>query len=276
MAVDQQKLEAEFVFSGQGTPAELTVDLDRIASIDARLKSKVRMIRWSALAVFVWMVVMAATVSSGFSALAIILPIGILIYSAVAASRGILQERVSFLRLILDTLSHDAGKRGRFKVTMHLRITREPVAGNSHTHKRAPKEKFFRDTWLTLDGRLGDGTSIHQSCIDLIRLRMKKNARGKTKTKERRICLLRVRLDYDSAIYGDASLAAHKLASPFRMPLGAALKAASFTPKALAMKTIVKGDLTPPNLLKVSQALMLGGYRILNLSRQAATAGGPR
>jgi hypothetical protein len=269
MPIDQKKLEAEFVFSGQGTPAELTADLDHIAALDARIKGKVRMIRWSSLVVFVWMAIMAVTVSSGFTALAIILPIAILIYSAVAANRPILQDRVSFLRLILNTLSHDSGKRGRLKVTMHLRSTREKIAEN-------PKQKLFRDTWLSLDGRLGDGTSIHESCIDLIRQRAKKNSRGKVKTKERRVCLLRVQLDYDPATYGDASVTAHKLASPFRLPTGAAMKASSFTQKALAMKTVVKGDVTPPNLLKVSEALLLGAYRILNLSRHAAAAGGTR
>jgi hypothetical protein len=267
MPIDQQKLETEFVFSGQGTAAELTADLDRVDALDARIRGKVRMIRWSSLVVFVGMVIMAVTVSSGFTALAIILPIGILIYSAFAAKRFILQDRVSFLRLILNTLSHDAGKRRRLKVLMHLRSTRQKIADTQ-------KQKLFRDTWLTLDGRLGDGTSIHESCIDLIRQRTKRSPSGKTKTKERRICLLRIQLDYNPATYGDASIAAHKLASPFRLPAGAAMKAASFTQKALAMKTIVKGDVTPPNLLKVSEALLLGAYRILNLSRQAVTVPG--
>jgi hypothetical protein len=269
MPIDQKKLETEFVFSGQGTPAELTADLDRVTALDASIKAKVRMIRWSSLVVFVAMAALAVTVSPGFTLLAIILPIAILIYSAVAAKKSILPDRVSFLRSVLNTLSHDAGKRGRLKVMVHLKSTRQKTADTAH-------QKLFRDTWLTLDGRLGDGTSIHESCIDLIRQRIKKNARGKTKTKERRICLLRVQLDYDSATYGDASITAHKLASPFRLPTGAAMKSASFTPKALAMKTIVKGDVTPPNLLRTSDALLLGAYRILNISKQAAAAGGHR
>jgi hypothetical protein len=269
MPIDQKKLEAEFVFSGQGTPAELTADLGRIAVLDARIKGRIRMIRWSSLVVFVAMAAMAVTVSSGFTALAIMLPIAILIYSVFAAKGSILQDRVTFLRSILNTLSHDAGKRGRLKVMVHLKNTREKTAEN-------PRQKLFRDTWLTLDGRLGDGTSIHESCIDLIRQRIKKNARGKTKTKERRVCLLRVQLDYDPTTYGDASIAAHKLASPFRLPTGAAMKSTRFTPKALAMKTIVKGDVTPPNLSRTSDALLLGAYRILNVSKQAAAAGGHR
>ena len=269
MPIDQRKLETEFVFSGQGTASELTADLERVAALAARMKSRVTMIRWSALAVLVLMIILVLTVSPGFTVLAIILPIAILIYSAVAGNRLVLQDRVTFLGLILKTLSQDAGKRGRLKVTLHLRNAREKIAETA-------RQKMFRDTWLTLDGRLGDGTAVHESCIDLIRQRSKKSASGKTKTKERRICLLRVQLDYDAGAYGDASLAAHKLKSPFRLPAGAAMKATNFTQKFLAMKTIVKGDVTPPNLLKVSEALLLGGYRILNLSRQSAAAMGGR
>jgi hypothetical protein len=124
---------------------------------------------------------------------------------------------------------------------------------------------------------LSDGTFIHESCIDLIRQRLKKNARGKVKTKERRICLLRVQLDYNSETYGDATVVAGRLATPFVLPGGAAIKVSNFTPKALAMKAIVKGDVTPTNLLKVSEALLLGAYRILNLARRSlAATGAPR
>ncbi len=277
MAIDERKLKEDFVFSGQGTASELTADLDQVAALDEKIKQRIRLIRWSALVVFVGMAILAVTAWPAFWALAVVLPVGILIYSAVAANRPVLQDRVSFLRLILRTLGQDTGQKGRLKVMMRLRSTREKLTEGVNPAKPSQKQKLFRDTWLTLDGRLSDGTSIHESCIDLIRQRLKKNARGTVKTKERRICLLRVQLDYNSETYGDATVIAGRLATPFLLPGGAAIKVSSFTPKALAMKAIVKGDVTPTNLLKVSEALLLGAYRILNLARRSlAATGAPR
>jgi hypothetical protein len=109
---------------------------------------------------------------------------------------------------------------------------------------------------------------ISESCTDLIRRRSKKNARGKTKTKDRRACLLRVQLNYDSAKYGDAALAARALAKPFRLPDGALMKEFSSTDKALAMKTILKSGPTVEGMHAANQAMLLGAYRVLNLARQ--------
>lgn len=270
MAIDLGKLKDQLVFSGQGTISELTTDLDQIALVEAQLKQRITLIRWSALGVFLLMAWLAVVLGGIFVLLGIALPMGILIYSAVLARNVVVPQRVAFFRLLLQTLGHDAGQKGRVKAMIHLRKTMEKLPDGPNPQKKGATLKFFRDPWLTVDSRLSDGTSVHAGCTDLLRVRMKRNARGKTKAKERLVCLLRVQLDYAPETFGEVKAVAHRIDQPFRLPTGATLKAHGITEKTMAMKTIVKGNVTPDNLQKTTEGLLLGAYRILNLARQGA------
>jgi len=192
---------------------------------------------------------------------------GLLIYSLVVKASSIVHDRVEFVRQTLTTLSHDAGKKGRFEVLFRLRPSKEKVSEGPNPRDRAGKETIFRDEWLTLTGRLGDETSITESCADLIRLRTRHSA-GKLKTKERKACLLRIQLSYKAETYGDASIAAHALTKPFRLPAGAQLKAFTYDDKALGMKTILKTNTSAALMHETNAALLLGAYRVLNLARK--------
>jgi hypothetical protein len=101
--IDQQKLKNEFVISGQGTVAEWNTELAQVDALMAAFKRRISLIRWSALAAFLVFAIPAALGIAGgvpFVVLAIVVPIGILIYSAVAASKKVIADRVSFLRLV--------------------------------------------------------------------------------------------------------------------------------------------------------------------------------
>ena len=272
MAIDQQKLANEYIFTGRGTVAELVGEMDRIAILEKKLKTRVWLIRCLALAVFLLLAAAAIAFGKFMLILGGLAAIGLLIYSSVVGSR-IIHDRVEFLRLMLNMLSQDSGKKGRFQVLLQLHSKREKVSEGPNPHGSG-RLNLFRDPWLTFGGRLSDGTSISASCADLIRQRVRKNPRGKTKTKERRACLLRVQLDYNSAWYGDAAVAARSIEKPFRLPYGAEMKAFTSTAQALAMKTVVKDDPAPASLHAAGEAMMLGAYRILNLSRQRVLAGG--
>jgi hypothetical protein len=274
MANDQQKLNKEFTFAGRGTAAELVTELDQIAILEKTLKGRASLIRWVALAAFVVLLAPAIFFGALFIVLAVLVPTGLLVYSGFAGGSSILHDRVEFLRLILNMLQQDAGKRGRFEVLLRLRAKPETISEGPIPHNKRVKQKLLRDAWLSLSGRLSDGTAISESCTDLIRRRTKKNARGKTKTKDQRACLLRVQLNYDTEKYGDAAVAARALEKPFRLPDGAQMKAFTSTDKALAMKTILKSNPTVAGMHAVNGAMLLGAYRILNLARQRAAATG--
>lgn len=272
MAIDPQKLNKEYIFTGRGTASELMGEMGRVAVIEKKLKGRVRLIRWLAAIVFLLLTGAAIFIDKFLFFVGILAGAGLFIYSLTIASR-IIHDRVEFLRLMLNMLSQDCGKKGRFQVLLQLHSKREKISEGPNPHGGG-KLNLFRDAWLSLDGRLTDGTAISASCADLIRQRVRKNPRGKTKTKERRACLLRVQLDYNSAHYGDASAAAQGIKEPFRLPYGAEMKAFSSTATALAMKTVVKGNPVAVNLHAAGEAILLGAYRILNLSRQRRVLAG--
>jgi hypothetical protein len=265
-AIDLQKLNKEYIFTGRGTVAELVSEMGRVAVMEKKLKSRVSLIR--CLAVVAFLLLAATVIKIGMFGiiLGVVAGIGLFIYSRAVASR-IIHDRVEFLRLMLNMLGQDCGKKGRFQVLLQLHSKREKISEGPNPHGGG-KLRLLRDPWLTFSGRLHDGTAISASCADLIRQQVKKNARGKIKTKERRACLLRVQLDYNSEWYGDAAAAAHGMEKPFRLPDGAEMKAFIPTGKALAMKTVVKGDPAAASLHAAGEAIMLGAYRILNFSRQ--------
>jgi hypothetical protein len=273
MAIDRQKLDKEYIFTGRGTAAELTVEMDRVAALQKKLKARTSFIRWLALAVFLVLAAAAAFGGAGFIVLGILAAIGVLIYSGASAPK-IVPDRVEFLRLILNTLSRDAGQGGRFQVLLRLCRKREKLSEAPNPRSKSGKQILLRDTWLSVGGRLSDGTSISESCTDLIRQRTKKTARGKTKTKERIACLMRVQLEYNAERYGNAAIAAHAMTTPFRLPGETQMKAFSSDEKALAMKAIVKSNPTTAQLHAASEAMLLGAYRILNLARQRVLATG--
>jgi hypothetical protein len=267
MAIDQQKLNNEYIFMGRGTVAELASEMDRVAVLEKKLRTRVLLIRCLAVVVFLLLGAAAIAVGKFLFILGGLAAIGLFVYSWMVGSR-IIHDRVEFLRLTLNMLGQDAGKKGRFEVLLQLHSKRKKISEGPNPHGGG-RLNLFRDPWLTFGGRLSDGTSISASCADLISQRVRKNSRGKTKTKERRACLLRVQMDYNSAWYGDASVAARSIEKPFRLPYGAEMKAFTFpTGQALAMKTVVKGDPAAVNLHAAGEAMMLGAYRILNLSRQ--------
>jgi hypothetical protein len=275
MAIDLQKLNKEYIFTGRGTASELMGEMGRVAVMEKKLRGRVRLIGWLALVVFLLLAGAAIFVGKFLFFVGILAGAGLFIYSRTVASR-IIHDRVEFLRLMLNMLSQDCGKKGRFQVVLQLHGKREKISEGPNPHGGG-KLNLFRDAWLSLGGRLSDGTSVSASCADLIRQRVRKNPRGKTKTRERRACLLRVQLDYNSAHYGDASATAGEIKEPFHLPYGAEMKTFTPTGAALAMKTIVKGDPVAVNLHAAGEAVMLGAYRILNLSRQRRVlAGGGR
>jgi hypothetical protein len=273
MAIDQQKLDKEYIFTGRGTVAELLSEMGRVAVMEKKLRGRVRLIRWLAVVVLLFLAGAAIFVGKFLFILGVLAGIGLFIYSRAVASR-IIHDRVEFLRLTLNMLGQDAGKKGRFQVLLQLHSKREKISEGPNPHG-AGRVSLFRDPWLTFGGRLSDGTAISASCADLIRRRVRRNPRGKTKTRERRACLLRIQLDYNPAHYGDASAASRGIEEPFHLPFGAEMKAFTFTAgQALAMKTVVKGDPVAVNLHAVGEAMMLGAYRILNHSRQRHVVAG--
>ncbi|HEY3744074.1 MAG TPA: hypothetical protein VGL53_29720 [Bryobacteraceae bacterium] len=271
MAFDQRKLEKEFVFAGKGTAAELLTELDQIAALEKKGALKPRRVRQAALAVFMILSVVWVKLDNPLMlVLAIVVPIGLFIYSLFLGWGPVLHPRVELLKLALNALNQDAGKKTRFDVMLRLQEKTESVKGPG-------TGIYTRDSWLTLSGRLGDGTVISEAYIDLLRERSKRGRSGKTKYKKRRQTMVRVQLDYDRERYGDASVAAARVQAPFRPSTAAGpvlYKAVQTTDRMIAVKALVQESPAPTNLHAVTEGVLLGAYRILNLARRGVVATG--
>jgi hypothetical protein len=275
MAIDRQKLSAESIFTGTGAAAELIGEMDGIADLERKFRSHIVLLRWSAVAAFLVCAGAAIWITEAIIFLGLVAGIAIFVYSLFLDSNGPVHDRVEFLRLKLATLAQDAGSKGRFRVLMRLRPALEKVSERPNPRAKALDDTFFRDPWLTLQGKLADGTSIFVSCTDLVRRRRKTGSRGKVKTKDRKTAFLRIQLDYRPEMYGNAALAARGISKPFRLPAKTLVKSFTFGETTVAVKAIVKEKPTAPVLQAASDAILLGAYRILNLSRKlSASAGG--
>lgn len=275
MTIDGRKLKQEYVFTGRGTVAELLADIDQVTELESGLKNFAKLLRWLALAAFALMAASAVVLGKFMLFLGLVAAIALLVYAGVVGSR-IMHDRVELLRLLLGTLSEDSGSRCRYQVLLQLRSQRVQLSQGPNPHSKSGKQTFFRDQWLTLNGKLGDGSAIFTSCADLIRQRTKKNPRGKIKKKERRSCLVRLHLTYNAARYGDPSVVAQKLPSPFRLPDKTQMKAFACTGGALEMKAAVSNDPTPKALHGAFTAVLLGAYHVLHSARRRSAAGGAK
>jgi hypothetical protein len=274
MGIDARKLKEEYIFTGKGPAAELLQEMDRISAMAKKFESRVFLVRWSALAVFLFFLVLGIALTGFFIFVGFVAAVGILVGSMVMAASGVVAGRAEFLRLNLSMLSQDAGSKGSFQVMLRLRPNRQKLSEVPNPRHKGGREIWFRDSWLTLNGRLSDGTSIYESCTDLVRQRIRSNANGKRKTKERTNCSLRIQLTYDPLKYGKAPAAARAIQNPFRLPGTAQMKAFTFDEKSLAVKALVRSNPTGDALHAANEAILLGAYRILNLARKSRPAVG--
>ncbi len=274
MAIDQQRLQHEYLFTGRGTAGELILALEQVGPIEAKLKARPARVRWVALIVFL---ILAASPFAGgpnLSFLTFVTPIALLIYSAFMDKGVVLHDRVELLRRTLTMLNNDAASRGRFEVQLRLRPNKTKVSEGPNPGKGGGKLVLFHDAWLTVKGKLSDGTAISESFVDLTRQRTRRGSSGKMKTKERRLCSIRLQLKYNTALYGNASGLSGRLQKPFRLPAATIVKAVKTNDTSFDIKATVKGDVTSGPLHAASEAVWLGAYRILNLARRRVVAKG--
>ena len=273
MAIDQKKLTGKFILTGTGTAPELLAALDQLPALEKKFRARPHKVRLAALIAFIGLSTVGALGSIGFLIpLSFVVGIGLIIYSVVIAGSPIILNRAEVLRKDLQMLSEDAGSKGRFDVMLRLRKDEKQISEEPNPRKKGGKQTFLKDEWLTVTSRMSDGTTLTESYIDLIRKRTKTNPRGKTKSKERRVCMLRAQLRYNPSTYGNVTDALKRIPKPFRLPDAVQFKGVKANEKVLVAKADLRGEQAPYKLHAANQALLLGAYRILNLARRGAIA----
>ena len=205
-----------------------------------------------------------------FAILAIVSGIGYLIYGLVSGSKllahplrlGVAKERIAMLQ-------QDAGEKAPFTVRLALSSKPVQLSEEAWQARKHGKQTFLEETWLSLEGRLLDGTVVNDEIKDMTRRRTFTNPRGKHKVKTRMNYLVNVRFSYPTELYGDARPAANALHGEVKVGPGAILRGVRVSEKAIVMKALVTSE---KEITQTAGMLSIGGYRILNLARRL-TAG---
>jgi hypothetical protein len=267
MAIDAQKLRKDYVFTGKGTPAELLADLPKIQGVLDGIKWRSRLLNWCAFGVGGVGVILGVIYTKLFLFLGIGGGIAVAVWASIVGEVLKNTEHLGVTEDILQKLSYDSATRARFEVTMRLKDERKILSTHPH---RGGTQTVFLNPWLDVKGKFLDGTVLTENITDLLRERKRKNPRGKTKTKSRRLHVITMRLQYPPGRYGNAMPIALKLKSTFRLPAKSVVKAFKPSPQALVVKAVAQDGV---GVKLVQDALLLGCYRILNLARQEASRG---
>jgi hypothetical protein len=205
--------------------------------------------------------------------LAFFFGVALFIYSFIG--RSALQksrDRVDVMKGLSEKLQPDADPQSPFSV--RLALTGEPklVRTEPMLTRKNGQQHLLEEDFLSLEGKLRDGTVLTETVKELTRKRTFVNSNRKSKTKIRHRYLATLKFAYPDRVYGDARPACEALHEQIRLPGAATLRGTRVTEKAIVVKAMVdKKD----DLAQTAAMLSLGAYRILNLARRVAagTAG---
>jgi hypothetical protein len=173
---------------------------------------------------------------------------------------GVAKERIAMLK-------QDAGEKSSFTFRLAMASKPRQVSEDVWHGRKHGKQVFLEETWLSLEGRLLDGTVVTDEIKDMIRRRTFTNPRGKHKVKTRTNYLVNIRLSYPGELYGDARPAGNALHGDCKVGPSAMLRGVRVTEKAIVLKALVTSE---KEIIQTAGMLSIGGYRILNLARRMA------
>jgi hypothetical protein len=177
------------------------------------------------------------------------------------------RERVAIMKDLSEKLQPDADPQARFSVRLALTSAPKLIRTEPFLTRTKGQQQLLEEDFLSLEGKLRDGTVLTETVKELTRKRTFVNSRRKSKTKIRHRYLATLRFAYPDRIYGDARPACEALHEEIRLPGCATLRGTRVTEKAIVVKAMVAGK---DDLAQTAAMLSLGAYRILNLARRFA------
>jgi len=275
MAIDVQRLRTECVY---GTAAPLQSILDDLAQIAGLLQSTIKqrgkLIRLGLvlLATAIMVIIAAAIMSQGLViGLGVVMLIGsicLLIYGGTYGRRLLKhRSRHELLKQRITVIRQDARAQERFSVRLTLESTPQVLSEEKWPVRKNGKQQFLKETWLTIEGPLLDGTALSEDITELSRKRTFTNQNGKRKTKIRSCYLVTSRFSYPPDLYGDASWAHGALREDVRVPPSATVRAVRVNERAITLKALVRLE---NEVVQTAGMLSMGAYRMLNLARRVS------
>lgn len=279
MAIDVQKLRKQCVYETTAPLASVLQDMEQIGGIlQATATQRRSLVRAGVIVLIAGImgIIAGAVISSGLViALAVLLSIGglfLIIYSAIYGGKLLRNRgRHELLKQRLAAIQQDADAKEPFSVRLTIHSTPEVLSDQPWTQRKSGKQQFRKESWLSLEGPLLDGTVLSEEITELSRKRTYKNANGKFKTKIRSRFLITQRLTYMPRLYGDATRAQRALHEQIRVPPSATVREVRVNEKAITMKGLVQLE---KEVAQTAGMLSMGAYRILNLARRGLAAQG--
>jgi hypothetical protein len=273
MASDVKEIQTRGAYEATVPLGTLLEDARQIERMLDEIATRRKILRVLAGVAFVAGLVLLA-VSNGLVAacagLAIVFGVALFIYSFIAWS-GLLngRDRIAVMKDLSEKLRHDADARSPFSVRLALKSQPKTIGTGPWKGRNKGTQHVTEEDFLTLQGKLLDGTVIMETVKELTRKRTYRNSNHKSKTKVRQRYLATVRFSYPDKVYGDARPASEALRENIKIPGFAALRGTRVTEKAIVLKAMVDNKV---DVGQTAAMLSLGAYRILNLARRYAAS----
>lgn len=275
MALDVQRLRTQYIYEGRGPFGSLLAEVEEIGRVLDASRAHRRKLRWwslycliASVVVFIASIVVDSPIVLQLAMIAFIACIALFIYSFMYANKLVRhRNRHDLLKQLLAIIQQDAHSKAPFAVRLSIVSAPQLLSEGEWTARKKGKQKFFKESWLSIEGPLLDGTTLSEDVTELSRKRTYKNPRGKYKTKTRSRYLLTLRFVYSKELYGDARPAQVALREQVRVPPSATVRGVRVSEKAITMKGLVQLE---KDVAQTSGMLSLGTYRILNLARRVS------
>jgi len=281
MPVDIEKLRISCIYEAAAPPAAILSDLDEISKADerfAQVRASRRKTAWSLLGVGLLGIplMFVAEELGPLGGLMMLFGIGAFIVMMIRAftyARGFskARNRVTLLDGIVRRVKTDCDPKVPVQVRVLFNNEQRLISEAPWPVRKNGKQRFLENTWVTVDGRLLDGTKFSERVHETVRARSFVTTRGKHKTKYRSWYLITLRLVYPPERYGDLTAIGPRLAGMIQLTQAAQVRGAKASGKALGA-TVRMDD--AGLLLANSTRLFLGLYKALNAAHHNILKGG--
>lgn len=288
MAVDLRKLRAQLIHHTRAPASQVLADLQVLRGLDAEMEKKqaragtvgcTTALLGLGLLLLSTALVPLAPLFAGAAALLLLTALISGIRRFVHKRLNLENRRYELVSRLLELLRADIAPSEPLTLELDLRPDTHAAKFHREGETRTGwKVKHYLDPWLSLQGRLLDGTHFHVELTERVeeRSRWKKNSRGKSKHKTKKLsdAIARVQLRVKPERYQHLGRLGPHASQAVQLPPGTQLKRLDVEADRLTLMVLVDSpwdthetDPTPVNAVRVVAMMFLSLYQVLNLSR---------
>lgn len=295
MAVDLERLSTERIYRAQAPCTQVLEDMRQLREVDTRSEKKeawAQTVGCGTLVIggfagFFGLATIGASNASSFllPAAPVLLIVGIiaLVVRGQYARLDLENRRYELVSRLMQLLQADTAPEEPLDVEMDLNPETHPAKFSLEGKTSSGwKVKSYIDRWLSLQGRLLDGTQLRLEMTERIdeRTRTRRGSSGKMKTKSRTLsdALVRVWLQVKPEKYPHLGRLGARARQAVQLPKGARLKTLSVEPDRLTLTVLVSDPWVTGhesqwkqdrgvNAIQVVAMSLMSLYQLLHLSR---------